>query len=401
MAPDPAAPDPLPPVTPAGPGTPADPGGTAGDADAGAAAPLAAARRALDHGEYGRVLRTLEPLVERFPARTPEGAQLQLLLATAWMGQGQTQQAIACCQRIRGCGDAVVRAQARDLLAVLEAPELRRPREWSLTLPPLGEAPPLEGRVKAMGRRRSRPAAEEPPPPPVGPTRAPVGFALVVLAVLAALAFLLGGCVQVRAELQFHGPGRLQVGFEQHARGARPTPWQQQFAAELRRSGLRPDGEGPDSAWQSPVLPAAGALDLLAGNLEAAARLAGLTLPPPQLQLRERNWLVGVRQQLDLELDLRGIEQLPGLELALDLQPVRPGSLRRAEPEAATAVGPARAQRLHWPLRPAAVNRLELRCWRWSGLGLGGVSIALALLLVSLLARLRRSLGFGLPELPA
>ena len=363
--------------------------------------PLATARRALDHGAYGQVIRELEPLVEQYPPITPVGAQLQLLMATAWLGQGQSQQAIACCQRVRACTDGAVRAQARDLLAVLEAPVLRRPREWSLTLPPLGEAPPLEGRVKGMGRRRSRPQADEPPPPPVGPTRAPLGFALVVLAVLAGLAFLLGGCVQVRAELQFHGPGRLQVGFEQHAQGGRPSPWQQQFAGRLRHTGFSAIGAGAEPRWVSPVLPAATALDLLASNLAEAARLAGVSLPAPKLQLQERNWLVGVRQQLQLDLDLRGIDTLPGVDLALELQPLRPGAVQRAEPLAARPAGPAPARRLQWPLELGARNRLELRCWRWSPLGLGSLLIALALGLVSLLAVLRRRLGFGLPELPA
>jgi hypothetical protein len=365
--------------------------------------PLARARRALDHGDYGQVLRQLEPLVEQYPPATATGAQLQLLMATAWMGQGQNQRAIACCQRIRSCGDGAVRSQARDLLAVLEAPALRRPREWSLTLPALGEAPPLEGRLKASGRRRGRGRAkpEEPPPPPVGPTRAPVGFALVVSAVLLALAFLLGGCMQVRAEIDLHGPGRLQVGFEQHAAGGRPTPWQQQFAAGLKRAGFRPQAGGSEPRWQSPVLPAAAALDLLSQNLEQAARLADVSLPSPQLELRERNWLVGVRQQLRLELDLRGIQALPGLDLALEVRPVRPGALRLAEPEPATAMGSPQARQLHWPLRLGAINRLELHCWRWSTLGLGGLLIALALLLVSVLVSLRRKLGFGLPELPA
>ena len=369
--------------------------------DAAPADPLAPARRALDHGDYGQVIRQLEPLAEQYPPITPVGAQLQLLMATAWMGQGQSQRAIACCQRIRGCGDGAVRAQARELLAVLEAPVLRRPREWSLTLPTLGEAPPLEGRVKGMGRRRRRPQVDDPPPPPVGPTRAPVGFALVVLAVLTGLAFLLGGCVQVRAELQFHGPGRLQLGFEQHAQGGRPSPWQQQFAAGLQRSGFRADGGDGEPRWQSPVLPAADALGLLARNLEEGARLAGVSLPPPQLQLQERNWLVGVRQRLELDLDLRAIDALPGVDLALELRPVRPGAVRRAAPEPATVAGGAAAWSLHWPVRPGALNRLDLVCWRWSPLGLGGVLIALALVLVSLLAALRRRLGFGLPELPA
>ncbi|KMM18002.1 DUF3153 domain-containing protein [Synechococcus sp. GFB01] len=363
--------------------------------------PLAPARRALDHGDYGLVLRQLEPLVEQHPPSTPLGAQLQLMMATAWMGLGWSERAIACCRRLRGCGDAALRAQARELETVLEAPVLRRPREWSLTLPALAEATPLEGRMQSGSLRRRRTAEPElPPPPPVGPTRLPIGFALVVLVVLAALAFLLGGCMQVRAELQFHGPGRLQVAFEQHAPGGRPTPWQRQFSAGLKRQGLTPVGNAAEPRWQSEVLPARDALDLLARNLEQAARLAGVSLPPPVLELRERNWLVGVRQQLSVELDLQGIEPLPGLEVRLDLEPLHLWAVRLAEPEAA-ALADDQPGRVLWPLRAGALNRLKVASWRWSPLGLGSLLIGLALLLVSLLARLRLALGFGLPELPA
>ncbi len=361
---------------------------------------LAEARLALDQGDYGRVLRRLEPLVASYPATTPQGAQLQLLMATAWMGQGQSERAIACCRAVRACGDALVRAQARDLLEVLQAPVLRRPREWSLTLPPLGEAQPLEGRVKAMARRRPRAQEELPPPPPVGPTRAPLGFALVVALVLALLAFVLGGCGQVHAELHFHGPGRLQVGFAEQAPTAAPSPWQRRFGAELRRQGYSLDQRPGGNAWRSPVLPADRAIELLGASLQQAVQLAGLNLPAPTLDWHERNWLVGVQQRLRVQLDLQTLDPLPGVELALDLAPLRQSAVRQAQP-GSVQVLPGPGPRLRWPLQAGARNSLELRCWRWSPLGLGALAVLLALLLVSLLSRLRRALGFGLPELPA
>jgi hypothetical protein len=57
--------------------------------------------------------------------------------------------------------------------------------------------------------------------------------------------------------------------------------------------------------------------------------------------------------------------------------------------------------RLRWPLRPGALNRLQLSCWRWSALGLGAVGVVLLLAVVLALASLRQRLGFGWPQLPA
>ena len=367
---------------------------------------LTAARAALERGDYGVVVRLLEPLTREHPAATSLGAELQLLLATAWMGQGDNARAMVCCRLINRCRNASLRAQAQDLLTVLEAPALERPREWSITLPDLGSAEAMGGQMQQLARRRRTRKPPPPPPPPVGATQPPVGLA--VLAVLLLLiTVLLGGCTEVRTELDFKGPGRLQIAHTLVSPSTQPTPWERQFSQSLRRQGFRPDAsakppagtDGSALRLQSPVLAAPEALSLLATSLDQAARLAGTNLPPPQLELQERNWLVGVRQSLNLELDLRGITALPGVAASVTLAPASPRAVHLASPEPASAIAGRSA--LRWVLRFGALNQLELHCWRWSALGLGGLLIAASLVLVLLLARLRRLLGFGLPELPA
>ena len=361
------------------------------------------ARAALERGDYGRCLTLLQPLAERHPAATAFGGSVRLLMATAQMGQGDSAAAAASCRSLRACRDATLRAMARDLQEVLEAPALQRPREWSMTLPSLGEMQPLEGEFKAMARsRRRRRLPEEPPPPPTGPTRAPLGFALVAIALLL-ITVLLGGCVQLETSLNLPSPGRLQLTQTSLSATGRPLPWQQQLAVALRQTPLRITADHGRQTLTAPVLPAPDALALLGSSLQQGARLAGVSLPEPQLSLQERNWLLGVRQQLLLELDLRQLQPLPGLSLTVQLEPMRPRAVRLAEPLPAVASVSGRAQspRLRWSLQPGALNRLELSCWRWSRLGLGGLAIALLLVLVSGLQRLRLAAGFGLPQLPA
>jgi hypothetical protein len=126
------------------------------------------------------------------------------------------------------------------------------------------------------------------------------------------------------------------------------------------------------------------------------------------VELNERNWLVGVRQTLLVTIDLGAVQPIPGVNLSMALDPVGLAAVRRAEPESVTALPKSpsknpsrRSHQLHWPLRFGALNQLELRCWRWSPLGLGGIGIGLALVVVLGLQRLRLLLGFGLPQLPA
>lgn len=367
---------------------------------------LAEARTAIERGDYGQSLRLLEPLAERYPPAGPIGAGVRLLMTTALMGMGDSERATACCRSLQICVDPTLRAKARELQRVLEAPALRRPRQWSLTLPDLSSGGALEGTGGSPMRRR-RQGPPPPPPPPVGETKAPLGFAALVLLLLTLLllASLLGGCLQVRSELRFEGPGRLQLSHELRSASGRPTPWQERFQQALRQGGLpfrgeeRPQGQ----RLSTPVLPASKALEALSESLRRAAALADVELPPPDLSLRETNWLVGVRQQLQLDLDLGALDPLPSLSLELRLSPVHAQALRLAAPLPAHAVRGGRADpaTLVWPLQPGTRNQLRLSCWRWSPLGLGGVLIGLGLALVLLLQHIRLRLGLGLPQLPA
>lgn len=374
--------------------------------DPAVAAVLAQARTAIERGEYGQSLRLLEPLAERFPPAGPVGAGVRLLMTTALMGMGESERATACCRSLRICVDPTLRAKALELQRVLEAPALRRPRQWSLTLPDLRGGGSLESTgTTAMRRRRQGPPP--PPPPPVGETRAPLGFAALALVLLTVLllASLLGGCLQVRSELVFEGPGRLQLSHELRSSSGRTTPWQERFEQALRQAGLpfRSEEQPQGLRLSTPVLPAMEALGALGDSLRRAAALADVELPPPDLSLRETNWLVGVRQELHLDLDLGALDPLPSLNLELRLRPVRAQAIHLASPLAPRALpgGPGRQPALAWPLQPGARNQLQLTCWRWSPLGLGGVLIAGGLGLVLLLQRIRLRLGFGLPQLPA
>lgn len=353
---------------------------------------LSQARAALERGDYGLVVRLLLGRDDG-TAELPRDPEQLLLLATAWMGQGRSQEALACCRRLRACGDATLKAQARELQRVLEAPALQRPREWSLTLPDLA------GQEVALGRqlgslRRRRPKPPPPPPPAVGPTKAPLGFAVVVIA-LVVLGLLLGGCAPVRSELHFAGAGRLQL--RHHLLQDTPSPpaWQQQLGQRLRPLGLKPERIGRELVLSSPVLPSRQALDLLGTSLTLAAEQAGLSLPAPQLQLQSHNWLVGVDERYDLRVDLRPLDALK-LDLALVLDPVAPAALQSAAPLQPQVQDRA----LLWPLQFGSDNRLRLHLWRWSPLGLGGVGVAVLLLLSLCLQQLRQKLGYGLPGLP-
>ena len=135
---------------------------------------------------------------------------------------------------------------------------------------------------------------------------------------------------------------------------------------------------GSEQRFETELISSAEMDLLLSEVLQIAGDSAGISLPPAEIHLEERNWLVGVNQQLTVRIDLRDVPPIPGFVLQLGLNQISP-----------------RQQ-----LLLGEATELNMHGWRWSPLGIGSVSIGLLLVLSLVLQGIRRNLGFGFPELP-
>ena len=321
---------------------------------------LSAAEAALERGDYGQCLELLAPLAEAHPLSDTEGGRLRLLMITAWMGKGDDTSAVTTCRLLCRSRDPELRQQAKRLLEVLESPSLDRPERWSMRLPDLemngsgNAAPPMSSR-----RRSRRPAP--PPPPPTGPTRAPTaGFAILVTGVLLALTLLLSGCVRIETDLSSSGPDRLQMHWWIRNDTGRPLPWQTQLESRLHK-------ELPDLTLQhpapgelelsSPVLPSHRLQEQITRLIAMVEDITGLSLPPPKIEVIERNWLIGIEQRLTMQLDLSTLTGVSDLNVTFTLQN---GQIQKT-------------------LHGGESNRVEQRIWHWSALGLGSLLVGLLL----------------------
>ena len=360
---------------------------------------LAAAEAALERGDYGQCIALLEPLAEATPISESQGAEIRMLLVTAWMGKGDESKALSTCRLLTRCKDPELKIRARQLLDVLEAPSLDRPASWSMQLPTLEMDPRVGKRTKLFSRRKLPPP---PPSPPTGPTRPPAaGFAVLVITVLVGLTLLLSGCVRITADLSLPGPDRVEMAWTIDSRSGLQLPWQDAFSQELREMHLpwkiRYSKNGHLDV-KAPIQNSEDAAALLSQTVAAAGRTAGLVLPAPTLKLEERNWLVGLKQELLFELDLSALESLNELQVSVRLG--NQASLRRLQSSPAMASKNTKGE-LIWPLTTGVKNRLQWTQWRWSRLGLGSVVIVVLLVLTASLQRLRLLMGFGYPELPS
>ena len=136
--------------------------------------------------------------------------------------------------------------------------------------------------------------------------------------------------------------------------------------------------KGGDQRFQTDPMSSAEMNRLLSQVLQIAGDSTGINLPPPEIHLYERNWLVGVDQRLNLLIDLREVPPIPGFVLQLGLNQVTPKQ----------------------QLFLGEATELNMHGWRWSPLGIGSLGISLLLVLSLLLQGIRRRLGYGFPELP-
>ena len=342
---------------------------------------LSSSEAALERGDYGQCLELLAPLADIHPLPTPDGSRIRLLIVTALMGLGRDQDAVTTCRLLSRTGEPELRQQARQLLAILEAPSLERPERWSMRLPDLKlSATGAAATTSMRGRRSKKPPP--PPPPPTGPTRSPaLGFALVVAVVLIGLTVLLSGCVRIEADLASPAPDRMQLSWHVQSSSGQLLPWQKRFENDLvkQRPKLSVNHRQGGNQWFSTDPMSSAEMNrLLSQILQIAGDSAGISLPPPDIHLYERNWLVGVDQRLSLLIDLRNVPPIPGFALQIGLNQLNP-----------------RQQ-----LLLGEATEINMHGWRWSPLGIGSVCIGLLLVLSLLLQGIRRRLGYGFPELP-
>ncbi len=358
---------------------------------------LAFAEAALARGDYNKCLTVLEPLAEEYPINSQEGPKIRLLIVTAWMGKGDDQKAISICRELTRCKDNDLRQTSKQLLSVLESPSLARPANWSIQLPNL-DLTPQTGSNFYKAAKKSK-DTKSLPLPPTGPTRdLGLGFSTLALIVLTVLTILLSGCVKITTEIAITGPDRIKLNWEIESITKQLLPWQIEFEDSLKHLNtnieVSSNSEG-EQKIKTPILRSKEAHLILQQTFTTAAKSAGFEMSPPILSLKEKNWLIGVQQELQLVVNLKDLPAIPGLKLLMLIKHVDNKSF------AGSPIGPTlENNHLNWQVKQGEINTLTIRTWRWNQLGIGVLLIITLLGLNLVLQRIRLKMGFGFPELP-
>ena len=107
---------------------------------------------AFENGQYRDAVENLETASALLNRNSRLGGEVEIWLVTAYEAAGRSEDAIALCKQLQRHPDYETRQQARRVLYILQAPKLKRPKEWLTEIPDLGAVADNEARIRITAK---------------------------------------------------------------------------------------------------------------------------------------------------------------------------------------------------------------------------------------------------------
>ncbi len=152
---------------------------------------------AFERGEYRQAVQYLEKASALLGRNSRLGGEVQILLVTAYDANEQRVEAMALCEQLKRHPDGETSKQARQLLYILQAPQLKRPQEWLTQIPDLGalEGNDTQTRFVNSPTLAKSPPRKQPKPEPVDLSQVNTRDNLFIWVALFAIASIFGGLI--------------------------------------------------------------------------------------------------------------------------------------------------------------------------------------------------------------
>lgn len=90
---------------------------------------------AFERGQYRSAIEHLEIACKLAPLSSRQGGEARIWLLTTYQAAGKLTEAIALARQLCAHPNLQIRQQSQRILYIIEAPKLRRPREWTVEMP--------------------------------------------------------------------------------------------------------------------------------------------------------------------------------------------------------------------------------------------------------------------------
>jgi hypothetical protein len=156
-------------------------------------------RYAFERGQYRQAIQHLETATGLVEKTTRFGGEVQIWLVTAYEASGEGTKAIALCQTLTGHPHIETRKQARRLLAILEAPQLRMHPEWRVEIPDMTKLDESDAKFRQVSEapkpKRREPKRPQAEPEPVDLSQVNTKDNQFIWVALGASVLILGGLI--------------------------------------------------------------------------------------------------------------------------------------------------------------------------------------------------------------
>ncbi|QXE25366.1 hypothetical protein B6N60_04080 [Richelia sinica FACHB-800] len=122
-------------------------------------------KAAFENGQYREAVDNLEKASALLARNTRLAGEVDIWLVNAYEAAGRSQDAIALCQQLRRHPHHETRLQAKRLVYILQAPKLKRPKEWMTEIPDLGALSDNQDKIRVTVKPKkstSKPKTIEP-----------------------------------------------------------------------------------------------------------------------------------------------------------------------------------------------------------------------------------------------
>jgi tetratricopeptide (TPR) repeat protein len=107
-----------------------------------------AGKVAFEKGQYREAVEQLEKASALLARNTRFAGEVKIWLVTAYDAAGRTEDSLSLCEELTSHLHPEVSKQAKELLYILKAPRLSRPKEWLTEIPDLGAVGENPGNVR-------------------------------------------------------------------------------------------------------------------------------------------------------------------------------------------------------------------------------------------------------------
>jgi tetratricopeptide (TPR) repeat protein len=111
-----------------------------------------AGQEALEMGQYRLSIENLEAAKDLVAPNSRRGGEAQIWLVTAYQAGNMIDEAISLAQQLITHPDTQTREQAQNILYIMKAPKLERPKEWMSEIPDLAQAD--QGASRYVGAKK-------------------------------------------------------------------------------------------------------------------------------------------------------------------------------------------------------------------------------------------------------